>query len=85
MADNLQQLARRKSIEIFERQAEQINKNKAAATPEPEATPEQTSEPKKFRCDFEEDVRKNEGYTMDCYFFGCWHQINGTCPILNGG
>lgn len=85
MADNLQQLARRKSLEIFERQAEQINEKKAAATPEAEATPEQPSEPKKFRCDFEEEVMKNKGYTMDCYFFGCWHQINGTCPILNGG
>lgn len=83
MADNLQQLARRKSLEIFERQEKQKNKIKVAATPE--ANLEQPNKPKKFRCDFEEDVRKNKGYTMDCYFFGCWHQINGTCPILNGG
>lgn len=40
---------------------------------------------KKFKCQFEENVRKNKGYTMDCFYFGCIHQINGTCPILNGG
>ena len=40
---------------------------------------------KKFKCDFMEEVKKNNEYSMNCYYFGCIHQINGTCPILNGG
>lgn len=45
----------------------------------------QETREKKFKCQFEENVKKNKGYTMDCFYFGCIHQINGTCPILNGG
>lgn len=40
---------------------------------------------KKFKCEFENEVKKNRGYTMNCYYFGFIHQINGDCPILNGG
>ena len=40
---------------------------------------------KKFECEFMEEVKKNNSYSMNCYYFGCIHQINGSCPILNGG
>lgn len=40
---------------------------------------------KKFKCEFSKEVKENKGYTMNCYFYGCIHQINGDCPILNGG
>ena len=40
---------------------------------------------KKFKCQFSGEVRANKGYTMNCYYFGCIHQINGDCPILQGG
>ena len=40
---------------------------------------------KKFKCQFDSEVRNNKGYTMNCYYFGCIHQINGDCPILQGG
>ena len=40
---------------------------------------------KKFSCDFESEVRENGSYTMNCFFFGCIHQIDGDCPVLNGG
>ena len=40
---------------------------------------------KKFKCEFAGDVKKAKGYTMDCFYFGCIHQINGDYPILNGG
>lgn len=39
---------------------------------------------KKFSCEFSEEVRDNGGYTMNCYYFGCIHQINGNCPFLKG-
>lgn len=40
---------------------------------------------KKFKCQFAGEVKKNKGYTMNCYYYGCIHQINGDCPILQGG
>lgn len=40
---------------------------------------------KKFSCDFETEVRENGSYTMNCFYFGCIHQIDGDCPVLNGG
>ncbi len=40
---------------------------------------------KKFSCEFSEEVRERGGYSMNCFVLGCWHQINGTCPILKGG
>ena len=40
---------------------------------------------KKFKCEFEQEVKERKGYTMNCFELGCLHQINGTCPILNGG
>lgn len=40
---------------------------------------------KKFSCQFSEEVRKAGSYTMNCFYFGCIHQIDGDCPVLNGG
>jgi hypothetical protein len=40
---------------------------------------------KKFKCQFSSEVKANKGLTMNCYYFGCIHQINGDCPILQGG
>lgn len=37
---------------------------------------------KKFSCEFSEEVRDNGGYTMNCYYFGCIHQIDHDCPIV---
>lgn len=34
---------------------------------------------------FSKEVKENKGYTMNCFFYGCIHQINGDCPIINGG
>lgn len=40
---------------------------------------------KKFKCEFAAEVCANKGYTMNCFYFGCIHQIKGDCPILQGG
>lgn len=40
---------------------------------------------KKIKCEFAGEVRENKGYIMNCFYFGCIHQINGNCPILQGG
>ena len=37
---------------------------------------------KKFSCEFSEEVRDNGGYTMNCYYFGCIHQIDHDCPVV---
>lgn len=37
---------------------------------------------KKISCEFSEEVRDNGGYTMNCYYFGCIHQIDHDCPIV---
>ena len=39
---------------------------------------------KKFKCEFENEVKQNKGKTMNCYYFGCIHQINEDCPIIKG-
>lgn len=38
---------------------------------------------KKFKCEFSEQA--TNGKEMNCFYFGCLHQIKGDCPILNGG
>lgn len=38
---------------------------------------------KKFKCEFSEQAKS--GKEMNCFYFGCLHQIKGDCPILNGG
>ena len=38
---------------------------------------------KKFKCEFSEQAKN--GKEMNCFYFGCLHQIKGDCPILNGG
>lgn len=38
----------------------------------------------KKECEFAEEVRENGGYTMNCFYFGCFHQINGTCKHVKG-
>ena len=40
---------------------------------------------KKFSRGFEHEVRENGSYTMNCFYFGCIHQIDGDSPVLNGG
>lgn len=40
---------------------------------------------KKFSCEFVDEVKKNRGYSMNCFYFGCIHQIDGDCPVLTGG
>lgn len=40
---------------------------------------------KKFSCEFADEVRERGGYTMNCFYFGCIHQIDGDCPVINGG
>ena len=35
--------------------------------------------------EFSEEVRERGGYSMNCFFFGCIHQIDGDCPVLTGG
>lgn len=40
---------------------------------------------KKFSCQFADEVKKNGGYTMNCFYFGCLHQQDGNCPVLKGG
>jgi hypothetical protein len=37
---------------------------------------------KKFKCEFSQEVKDNKSYTMNCYYYGCIHQIRGDCPIL---
>lgn len=40
---------------------------------------------KKFKCPYGEPVEggKNmESYTMNCFYFGCIHQIEHDCPII---
>lgn len=39
---------------------------------------------KKIFCDFEDEVKKNNSYSMNCHYFGCIYQINGNCPFLKG-
>lgn len=39
---------------------------------------------KKFSCEFSDEVKKNGYYTMNCFYFGCLHQQDGTCPVLKG-
>lgn len=36
----------------------------------------------KFKCP--NGIEHATGYKMDCYYFGCIHQINDTCPIIRG-
>ena len=40
---------------------------------------------KKFKCQYAGEVRENKGYTMNCFYFGCIHQIKDDCPILHVG
>ena len=40
---------------------------------------------KKFSCEFDDEVRNSGGYSMNCFYFGCIHQIDGDCPVINGG
>jgi hypothetical protein len=49
------------------------------------ATMKRETREKKFKCEFAKEVKENKGYTMNCFFYGCIHQIRGDCPILNGG
>lgn len=42
------------------------------------------NEEQKKECEFAAEVRENRGYTMNCFFFGCIHQINGTCKHIKG-
>ena len=37
---------------------------------------------KKFKCEFSQEVLENKSYTMNCFYYGCIHQIRGDCPIL---
>lgn len=34
---------------------------------------------RKFKCPHDE--RPGKQYTMNCYYFGCIHQINNDCPL----
>lgn len=36
-------------------------------------------------CEFAKEVRERGGYSMNCFYFGCIHQIDGDCPVLTGG
>ena len=38
---------------------------------------------KKLKCEFSEQAKS--GKEMNCFYFGCLHQIKGDCPILKGG
>lgn len=42
------------------------------------------NEEQKKECEFAAEVQENRGYTMNCFFFGCIHQINGTCKHIKG-
>lgn len=35
-------------------------------------------------CEFADEVRERGGYSMNCFYFGCIHQIDGDCPVLTG-
>lgn len=39
---------------------------------------------KKFSCEFSKEVRELGCYSMNCFYFGCLHQQDGTCPVLTG-
>lgn len=73
---DVQRLARFKSLQSFERQERE---NVPENVPEdlPEATPE-----KKFCCEFAEEAKARGGYSMNCFYFGCLHQINDDCEAL---
>lgn len=75
---NVQQLARVKTLQSFERQErENVPENV------PEDFPEETPEPKKFKCEFAEEVKARGSYSMNCHFFGCIHIIDDDCEALN--
>ena len=42
----------------------------------------QETREKKFKCP--NGIEHATGYKMDCYFYGCVHQINDTCPVIRG-
>lgn len=76
---DVQRLARFKSLKCFERQErENVPENV------PEDLPEETPEPKKFSCEFAEEAKARGGYSMNCFYFGCLHQINDDCEALKG-
>lgn len=74
---DVQRLARFKSIQCFERQErENVPENV------PEHLPEETPEPKKFNCEFAEEVKERGAYSMNCLYFGCIHIIDDDCEAL---
>ena len=69
---DVQRLARFRSIQIIERQErENVPEDLQEATPE-----------KKFCCEFAEEAKARGGYSMNCFYFGCLHQINDDCEAL---
>lgn len=78
---DVQQLARFKSIQCFERrERENVPENVPGNVPE--ETPEETPEQKKFNCEFAEEVKERGAYSMNCLYFGCIHIIDDDCEAL---